>query len=263
MRNLLNYIPGFKSNKWWKKIVASFYYLISILMIFDGFGSMLFLLSIPFLIFSIIDLIKSIIKKNSFKKYVITTIIAFLVFTIGINNLETKDAHLGDESIGQTATANNILNNENNKVEEQPSHIVNTEDQKEQTNGEQISAEQANEEQVSEEIQNPEMDKANEISDTKSSKEDLWVEEKIEVEEEAKIIESETPKQEPIKKTVTSNTGSDVNKGYTYIGNSNTKKFHYTHCGHAKKISEKNRVYLNSREEAINGGYVPCKVCKP
>lgn len=57
--------------------------------------------------------------------------------------------------------------------------------------------------------------------------------------------------------------GSETNKAYTYMGNSNTMKLHLTTCTHAKRTSEKNRVYFNSRSEAINKGYVPCKVCNP
>jgi len=48
-----------------------------------------------------------------------------------------------------------------------------------------------------------------------------------------------------------------------YIGHKGTKKFHRPNCQYGKKISEKNRVILNSREEAIDQGYTPCKVCKP
>ncbi|WP_041737173.1 MBL fold metallo-hydrolase [Caldicellulosiruptor acetigenus] len=50
---------------------------------------------------------------------------------------------------------------------------------------------------------------------------------------------------------------------YAYIGNSNTKKFHYPWCTWAKKIAPYHRVYFKTRQEAISAGYVPCKVCKP
>lgn len=51
--------------------------------------------------------------------------------------------------------------------------------------------------------------------------------------------------------------------GSDYIGNSNTGKFHYTDCRWVKKMSENHKVYFESREDAIDAGYVPCKVCKP
>lgn len=48
-----------------------------------------------------------------------------------------------------------------------------------------------------------------------------------------------------------------------YIGHKDTKKFHYPACKWGKKIKPENQVWFNSREEAINKGYAPCKVCKP
>jgi len=46
-----------------------------------------------------------------------------------------------------------------------------------------------------------------------------------------------------------------------YIGNTNTKKFHMPNCSGLP--SEKNRVVLESREEAVQRGYAPCGLCKP
>lgn len=48
-----------------------------------------------------------------------------------------------------------------------------------------------------------------------------------------------------------------------YVGNANSKKFHYSDCASAQKIKSSNRVSFNSRDEAISNGYVPCKRCKP
>ena len=47
----------------------------------------------------------------------------------------------------------------------------------------------------------------------------------------------------------------------TYIGNKNSKKFHTEDC--SSLPAENNRVYLESREEAISLGYQPCGSCKP
>lgn len=49
----------------------------------------------------------------------------------------------------------------------------------------------------------------------------------------------------------------------SYIGNANTHKFHYSSCKSVSQMSDKNKVYLNSRDEAINAGYQPCKNCNP
>jgi len=48
-----------------------------------------------------------------------------------------------------------------------------------------------------------------------------------------------------------------------YIGNKLSHKFHRPDCRYVKKISPGNRTCFDSREEAINMGYTPCKVCKP
>lgn len=48
-----------------------------------------------------------------------------------------------------------------------------------------------------------------------------------------------------------------------YVGAITTGKFHYTSCQWANRIRSENRVYFNSRQEAVNAGYIPCKVCRP
>lgn len=57
----------------------------------------------------------------------------------------------------------------------------------------------------------------------------------------------------------TENQSSD----YPYIGNKNSMKFHLSSCESANTMKEKNKVYFNTREEAINDGYIPCKSCNP
>lgn len=54
-----------------------------------------------------------------------------------------------------------------------------------------------------------------------------------------------------------------IEKSVTYIGNKRTKKFHYPSCPSVNDINKSNQVELNSREEAIEHGYVPCKRCEP
>ena len=46
-----------------------------------------------------------------------------------------------------------------------------------------------------------------------------------------------------------------------YIGNKNSKVFHYPTCKNLP--GEKNRVSFGSRDEAIEAGYSPCGNCKP
>lgn len=48
-----------------------------------------------------------------------------------------------------------------------------------------------------------------------------------------------------------------------YIGNMNTKKFHYVNCSSVKQMKDKNKDALYDRAEADELRYVPCKNCNP
>lgn len=48
-----------------------------------------------------------------------------------------------------------------------------------------------------------------------------------------------------------------------YVGNSNTGKFHFASCTWVGKMNPSNKVYFDTRQDAINAGYIPCKVCRP
>lgn len=61
-------------------------------------------------------------------------------------------------------------------------------------------------------------------------------------------------KKEETKKEDSSGNGS-------YIGNSNSKKFHIPTCNALP--AEKNRVYFSTRNEAIQNNYAPCGKCNP
>ena len=48
-----------------------------------------------------------------------------------------------------------------------------------------------------------------------------------------------------------------------YVGNKNSKKFHYSWCSSVSNTKEKNKVTFSSREAAVQAGYEPCKQCNP
>ena len=52
-------------------------------------------------------------------------------------------------------------------------------------------------------------------------------------------------------------------KDQTYIGNRNSMVFHLPDCSGVKSMSDKNKITLSSREEAIKLGYTPCSMCDP
>lgn len=52
--------------------------------------------------------------------------------------------------------------------------------------------------------------------------------------------------------------------GTDYIGNKNTKKFHYDWCSSVDQMKESNKYYYTgTRDEMIAKGYEPCKRCDP
>ena len=58
-------------------------------------------------------------------------------------------------------------------------------------------------------------------------------------------------------------TSSSSDDSGSYIGNSNSGKFHKSTCKWGQKTAEHNRVYFKDRNLAISQGYKPCKVCNP
>lgn len=48
-----------------------------------------------------------------------------------------------------------------------------------------------------------------------------------------------------------------------YIGNLRSHKFHEDYCSSGYQMKDRNKVYFDTRDEAINAGYVPCKRCNP
>ena len=65
MNKVFSYIPGFRSNKGWKKVLASLYYVISLAGFSQGVGLFIFFISWPFIILYLIDWIK---QAKNFKK---------------------------------------------------------------------------------------------------------------------------------------------------------------------------------------------------
>jgi len=50
---------------------------------------------------------------------------------------------------------------------------------------------------------------------------------------------------------------------YKYVGSVKSNKYHYPTCQWALKIKAENLVTFKSAKEALEAGYIPCKVCKP
>ena len=56
---------------------------------------------------------------------------------------------------------------------------------------------------------------------------------------------------------------AEKKKEKIYFGNKRSPTLHLSKCRWIKKMLPENIVLLTSREDAINQGYAPCKVCKP
>lgn len=78
--NIFKYIPGFRSNVIWKKIIASIYYMYSIYYFIHSWGTMMFLLSFPFGFFSLLDMI---IGNNTGNNPNIIFIVSAILMSIG------------------------------------------------------------------------------------------------------------------------------------------------------------------------------------
>lgn len=58
-------------------------------------------------------------------------------------------------------------------------------------------------------------------------------------------------------------TQATASKEAKYIGNKNSKVFHFPECASVKDMNEKNKIKLYTRDEALSEGYTPCKSCTP
>ena len=70
--------------------------------------------------------------------------------------------------------------------------------------------------------------------------------------------------EEGLTRQMPENGEQQADQTYTYVCNTNSKKFHYPHCSSVEQMKEENRLYTDlSREDLIAQGYEPCGNCKP
>ena len=58
-------------------------------------------------------------------------------------------------------------------------------------------------------------------------------------------------------------TAAPVQLQGSYTASSRSDKFHMPFCPSAARISDGNRVWFSTRDEAVAAGYSPCGRCKP
>ena len=62
---------------------------------------------------------------------------------------------------------------------------------------------------------------------------------------------------------ILSTTNATDDTEYQYIGNKKSLRFHLPSCRAVSQMSEKNKVFFTTREEAVEGGFIPCGDCHP
>ncbi|WP_206404950.1 Ada metal-binding domain-containing protein [Flavonifractor sp. An112] len=70
-----------------------------------------------------------------------------------------------------------------------------------------------------------------------------------------------TPTPEPTPTPVA--TPAPVQSVGQFVGSTESDKYHYPTCRHAKKISGANEIWFTSAADAQSHGYTACKVCDP
>lgn len=94
MNSLLKYIPGFRSDKKWKKIIASIYYILSLIMLASGIGMFLFTVSLPFIVFYGI---KAFNTRKS--QSIIILIAAVIICSLGLGLTPKTDIKTNNTSV--------------------------------------------------------------------------------------------------------------------------------------------------------------------
>ncbi len=71
------------------------------------------------------------------------------------------------------------------------------------------------------------------------------------------------PKRGGADTSLSSEVSSADSSQHRYIGNKSSRVFHLGSCKSVNKMSDKNKVYFDSRKQAAESGYSPCGYCKP
>lgn len=128
----LNYIPGFRSRKTFKMIIAGIYYLVGLLLMISDITLGLFWISISFFIFAIIDLIS---KKYMFKskRGLITFFIPLFLIIYSSTSMPKIATDNGVQTISKNTVEKSVDKKEEQKAKEdsKEENVVETQDKKE------------------------------------------------------------------------------------------------------------------------------------
>ncbi len=76
------------------------------------------------------------------------------------------------------------------------------------------------------------------------------------------VLETNTVKSSVIEDTKNQGTIVNTSEKGMYVGSKNSNKFHLPWCSGAQRISEENKVWFQTKEEAEAMGYIPAANCK-
>ena len=127
--NILKNIPGFRSGKKYKRVIAIVYYIFAALMFTEGFGYGLYFLASPFLTFAFIDLIRHKKRSIPLKKALVSFAVPLMLTIVSLLAMpytETEGALQGEQQ--ETEVSQELVDGNG---EEQTQTIVATEKQTE------------------------------------------------------------------------------------------------------------------------------------
>ena len=68
---------------------------------------------------------------------------------------------------------------------------------------------------------------------------------------------------ETISKEDLNNSASASEAAFPYVGNKSSKVYHRYTCSGVKTMNDKNKIYFDTKEQAVQKGYAPCSLCNP
>ena len=100
MNNILKYIPGFRSNTKWKKIISAIYYFLVLLIFVANQAFGLFMFSCPFLILNFIDLFRFKKKGIPVYKVLVPLVLSFVLAIKAISMEEPSERSRQEQEVG-------------------------------------------------------------------------------------------------------------------------------------------------------------------
>lgn len=96
------------------------------------------------------------------------------------------------------------------------------------------------------------------VSESETQEEVIFEEEMEQLEETQEVAEPVVEAPAPVEAS-SSTQATQIN----YVGNANSYKFHEVDCSSVDQMNESNKVFMETREEAIDRGFEPCQRCNP